>query len=94
MIKQSLGTTIRASRLGYRKVQGVGFVRIRDGGPPHVIDVAPFDHVAIDKVDRHIVWWDDDTLRRMLFEVLFAKFQGAVSVAVTIRVDDDGKIIE
>lgn len=89
----NFGMTVRAARLGYHAVRGLGFVRIRANGPPYWIDFAPFDGVPQEKAkgsEYHVVWWggDDEGLFVAHFKELHS---GLVLSAFSIQVDDDGE---
>lgn len=90
----TFGMTIRAARLGYRKVDGVGFVRVLAGGPPHQIDICPLDDVpsgqSKNKHREHVVWWDPDC--REFFGTWFRKLTTKEpSRPISIWVDDFGE---
>lgn len=95
MAKQSFGMTIRAGRLGYRQVLGVGFVRIRSGGPPHRVDVAPFDHVPTDKgAIEHVAWWEGEDLVQLVRQIMRNHFRGGeVDRPTSVLLNDDGRVV-
>lgn len=86
----TFGMTIRAARLGYHKLDGIGFVRIRVGGPPHVIDVVPFHDVPSDKnrPGQHVVWWEGGT--DVVERTIRAHLRGEVTRRVQLFLNDDG----
>lgn len=97
--KQSFGMTIRAARQGYHAVPGIGFVRIRAGSgqPPHVVDVAPFDFVPVEKNQRggqeFRVWWDDKESERMVAEAVKLHIHEPVTAPRVLYLDDDGNLM-
>jgi hypothetical protein len=94
-MKPTFGTTIRAARMGYHAVEGIGFVRIRAGGPPWHIDVAPFDHVPVEKgkVEYH-VWWSDADSRRLGGLTILQHVHADVTRPRVLLLDDDGNEVK
>ena len=97
MSEYTFGAALRAARLGYHAVPGIGFVRIRagTGNPPHVVDVAPFDGIRPergkhDKVEYR-VWWDDEESRRLVCDAIRKHVQGPVTRVMILHLDDDGE---
>ncbi len=100
MGEYTFGMAIRAARLGYHPVPGVGFVRIRAGTgmPPHRIDVAPFDHIPVSrgafKGDAEFrVWWDDKESEEVVSETLRNHIHAPVRKAVTLSLGEYGELV-
>jgi hypothetical protein len=94
-MKATFGTTIRAARMGYHAVQGVGFVRILTGGPPWEIDILPFDDVRVQKgKTEHHVWWDTEESRRRVEWMIRQHVPSEVVNPRVLFLDDDAKLLD
>ena len=91
----TFGATIRAYRLGYHKMEGVGFVRCRASDrPPYFIDVAPLDVKAGDLFKgsgEHLRWWEGDS--RVIEETIRDHFPEPCRKVTTLKLDDNGEVM-
>jgi hypothetical protein len=90
-MKATFGSTLRAYRMGYRTVEGVGFVRIHAGGPPWEVHILPFNKLAVQR-DRteHCVWWDQPDARRMIEQTIRRYVTSEATEPRVLFLDDDG----
>lgn len=94
-MKATFGTTIRAARMGYHAVEGVGFVRIRAGGPPWEINILPWDWVKVEKgKSEHIVWWDQEKCRCEIEEAIRRHVNVEVTKPRVLFLKDDGALAD
>ena len=87
------GSTIRAYRLGFREMIGVGFVRIKAHGPPWHVDVCPLDAVEIRCAGgEHVCWWEGD--KAMVADAVTRALQNLQALEHMLLVlDDEGKLL-
>lgn len=88
--KKEFGMALRGARLGYQKLNDIGYVRIVGSGPFDIHLVNSLDRMKPSPQD-HICWWDNADFSRMLRPIL-APFAGMNEVS--IKVDDCGTILE
>ena len=91
-MKATFGMTIRAARMGYHAVEGVGFVRVlASDSPPCEVHILPFDGVKVQKdKTEHRVWWADEECRRMVSEVIKRHVTSEVTKTRVLFLDDYG----
>ena len=92
-MKATFGTTIRAARMGYHAVEGVGFVRILAGGPPWEVNILPFDWVKVELGrTAHHVWWEDAESRLLVDLTILQHILSEATVPRVLFLDDDGEL--
>jgi hypothetical protein len=87
----TLGQTIRATRMGYHALDGVGFVKIHSNGPPWIIQGMPFSPISnrIVHGDPFLIWWDNEFFDEFLRKI----FPNPLEGLVIVELDDDGSIL-
>ena len=89
---QTLGSTIRAARLGYHWSQAHRcFIRVSGDGPFR-FDLAPDGKIPESRVNEFRVWWEGD--KKIIEEMALLKNVRAVHQPVTFFVDDDGALVD
>lgn len=90
MPKPSFGDLLRGLRLGFRYLDGVGFVRIADDGPFHVTIAQGAEQMSAGS-ECHRCWWEGPEMRAQLVEIL-KPFAGHGKVRLVL--DEDGQVVE
>jgi hypothetical protein len=91
-MKATFGTTVRAARMGYHPIDGIGFVRILAGGPPWEINIRPFDDMPVEKKStEHHVWWEQEDGRRQIEETIRCHIHSEVTKPRVLFLNDDGE---
>lgn len=89
----TFGATLRAMRLGFRELKGVGFVRVAASGPPWSVDVLPVtSEVRYVRCagGEHCCWWEGD-VAFLSTAIQAAKFDRGKPARLIL--DDDGKMV-
>jgi hypothetical protein len=92
----TFGQTIRAARLGFHPVDGVGFVRFvaGTGQPPHEVNIAPFSGVSTKgNTPHHLVWWDTPESEKMVADAIRLIVTKPVDRNWNLFLDDNGERI-
>ena len=89
----TFGQTLRAFRLGFHELSGIGLVRVRAEGPPWLIDVHPVGLLTgqwASAKGKHRCWWDTAEGRELVRNTLAPFYPEAATWAQTFEFDDDG----
>ncbi len=95
MKQNAFGFVLRAVRLGYHKMNCVGWVRIAGIGPPWHVRIVPEGHWDALKASgdcTHVVWWETRDPDNVLgFTIRTALNMEEPQSPVDLWLDDDGK---
>ena len=96
MTQKRFGCVLRACRLGYHEMEGVGWVRLTAGfcGNPHLVEVVPLDDFRGLRVHsgEHVCWWEGDTA--LIEATIRRHVPQEATVPLVLLLDDDGNNAE